>query len=69
MALSLTAPLPVVVADVTVAPLLPVAMAVRLPRVAAPAFAVRGQVTSRLGLANERIEELEAVLAAVMEDE
>lgn len=69
VALSLTAPSAVVVAEVGVAPLLPVTMAVRLPRLAAPPLQIRGQVTSRLGLAEERIGELEAVLAAVMEDD
>lgn len=69
VALSLTTPSAVVVAEVTVAPLLPVTMVVRLPRLAAPPFQIRGQVTSRLGLAEERIGELEAVLAAVMEDD
>lgn len=69
VALSLTAPSAVVVAEVQVQPLLPVAVSIRLPRLAAPPFSVRGVVTSRLGLAEERIGELEAVLAAVMEDE
>lgn len=69
VALSLTTPSAVVVAEVAIQPLLPVAIAIRLPRLAAPPFSVRAQVTNRLGLAEERIGELEAVLAAVMEDD
>lgn len=69
VALSLTAPSAVVVAEVQIQPLLPVTATVHLPWAAAPPFGVRGVVTSRLGLAEERIGELEAVLAAVMEDE
>lgn len=67
-ALSLTAPLPVLSVEVAVAELLPVTARLALPRVAVPSMSMRVQVTSLLGLANERVEELEAVLAAVLED-
>ena len=69
VALSLIAPRAVAVVDVAVAQLLPVRATLRLPWLDPPSLRARAQVTSRLGLANERIEELEAVLAAVMEDD
>lgn len=69
VALSLTPPRAVVVCHILVAQLLPITARLRLPRLAPPPLGVRAQVTSRLGLAHERIEELEAVLAAVLEDD
>ena len=67
-ALSLTAPLPVLSVAAAVAELLPVMARLTLPQVATPSASVQVQVTSLLGLAHERVEELEAALAAVLED-
>lgn len=67
-ALSLAVPLPTLSVAAAVAELLPVMARLTLPRIPVPSPAVQVQVTSLLGLANERVEELEAVLAAVLED-
>lgn len=69
VALSLTAPSAVILAEVGVAPLFPITASVRLPGIKPPALAIQGQVTSPLGLANERIDNLEALLLVVMEDD
>ncbi|HKW12939.1 MAG TPA: hypothetical protein VJS69_00495 [Candidatus Krumholzibacteria bacterium] len=68
VALSLVAPLPTLAVEAAVAELLPVTAQIKLPRLMLPAVSMQVQVTSLLGLAHERVEELEAVLAAVLED-
>lgn len=67
-ALSLTSPFPVLSVTASVAELLPVTARLALRRPALPMPSWEVEVTSLLGLANERVEELEAALAAVLED-
>lgn len=68
VALSLTATLPALSVAATVAELLPVTARLTLPRLGLPLASLQVQVTGLLGLAHERVEELEAMLVAVLED-
>jgi len=68
MRVGLSLPLPLPVLAVTVSVPAPVAAMLTLPRAILPGMLVKVTTRTRLELATDRIDELEAVLAAVLED-